>query len=184
MSLDSLKDHYDQTFADKEGELYEPLTGLNLAAHHRRAALLDEIELPDLSDKTVVDYGVGAWGFGCIYPRLKQCKQAIGFDISRTALAKSKAISIADNALIGKQVEYYESVGYELTLPDNSVDVFFCGECIEHVEDTPAFLTEIHRVMKLDGIAIFTTPNASPLCISKHEHKMVRWLRTRRVNGL
>jgi SAM-dependent methyltransferase len=159
---DNLKAHYDEMFLENDGELYEPLSGLDLIAHNRRIELLDSIDLPDLSDAVVVDYGVGSWGFGCIYPRLKECRHAIGFDISEAALAKSAKVSAEDPALAGKTVDYHVSLGYSMALPDDLVDVFFCGECIEHVEDTNAFLTEVYRVLKPGGIAIFTTPNGDP----------------------
>lgn len=168
----NLKAHYDEMFVDNDGELYEPLSGLDLLAHNRRMELLDSIVLPELSDAVVVDYGVGSWGFGCIYPRLKQCGHAIGFDIAEAALAKSAKVSADDQALKGKPVDYYVSLGYSMTLPDESVDVFFCGECIEHVEDTNAFLAEVYRVMKPGGIAIFTTPNADPWM---YRQLNVRW---------
>lgn len=159
---DNLKAHYDQMFAANDGELYEPLSGLDLIAHNRRIDLLAGIDLPDLSDAVVVDYGVGSWGFGCIYPRLKQCRHAIGFDISEAALAKSAEVSERDPLLAGKTVDYHVSLGYSMAVPDDFVDVFFCGECIEHVEDTNAFLTEVYRVLKPGGMAIFTTPNRDP----------------------
>lgn len=159
--MDALKAHYEATFADNSGELYAPLAGMDLCAHHRRMAILDVIDLPDIENATVVDYGVGSWGFASIFPNLKACREAIGFDISEVAIARSKALSDNDPQLAGK-TRYLVSVGYELDLPDDSVDIFFCGECIEHVEDTPAFLTEIYRVMKPGALAIFTTPNATP----------------------
>ncbi|MCZ8321936.1 MAG: class I SAM-dependent methyltransferase [Novosphingobium sp.] len=158
---DALKAHYEATFADNSGELYAPLAGMDLCAHHRRMAILDSIYLPDIENATVVDYGVGSWGFASIFPNLKACREAIGFDISEVAIARSKEHSDNDPQLAGK-TRYLVSLGYELDLPDSSVDIFFCGECIEHVEDTPAFLTEIYRVMKPGGLAIFTTPNATP----------------------
>lgn len=161
MTTDSLKNHYDQSFEDQGGELYAPLAGLDLSAHHRRMAILESITLPDIENATVVDYGVGSWGFACIFPNLKKCREAIGFDISEYAIAHSKEVTDHDPELAGK-TRYLVSLGYEFALPDNSVDIFFCGECIEHVEDTPAFLTEVHRVLRPGGTAIFTTPNATP----------------------
>lgn len=167
-----LKAHYDEMFSANDGELYEPLSGLDLMAHNRRMELLDGIKLPDLTNAVVVDYGVGSWGFGCIYPRLKECRHAIGFDIAEAALAKSAEISANDPALGGKTVEYYASFGYSTDLPDNFVDVFFCGECIEHVEDTNAFLAEVYRVLKPGGLAIFTTPNGEPWA---YRQLKIRW---------
>jgi SAM-dependent methyltransferase len=159
--MDALKAHYDAAFVNNAGELYAPLVGMDLCAHHRRMAILDSIDLPGIEKATVVDYGVGSWGFASIFPNLKACREAIGFDISQFAIARSKELTDKDPQLAGK-TRYLVSLGYEMDLPDNSVDVFFCGECIEHVEDTPAFLTEIYRVMKPGGVAIFTTPNATP----------------------
>lgn len=169
---DKLKAHYDEMFSGNDGELYEPLSGLDLIAHSRRMHLLENIKLPDLSDAVVVDYGVGSWGFGCIYPRLKQCRHAVGFDISEAALAKSARVSAADPVLAGKTIDYHVSLGYSMALPDDIVDVFFCGECIEHVEDTSAFLAEVYRVLKPGGIAIFTTPNGDPWI---YRQLQIRW---------
>lgn len=161
MNTNDLKNHYEQIFDNQDGELYDPLSGINLCAHNRRMAILDSITLPNIEDATVVDYGVGSWGFGCIFPRLKKCKEAIGCDISEVAIARSKQLSDQDPDLAGK-TRYFISLGYIFPLPDCSIDIFFCGECIEHIEDTFAFLTEIHRVVKPGGLIIFTTPNATP----------------------
>jgi SAM-dependent methyltransferase len=161
--MDSLKSYYDRTFSSStSGEIYPPLQLLDRLAHERRMLLLSQLPLPDLSAATVVDYGVGSWGFGCIFPRLKECKTPVGIDISPAALAFSKQRSEADPALRGKVPEFHASDGYNLPLDDQSVDVFFAGECIEHIEDTDAFLEEVSRVLKLNGVAIFTTPNALP----------------------
>lgn len=161
MTEGHLKADYDQGFEGQDGELHPPLVGLDLCAHYRRMAILDSISLPDIGQATAVDYGVGSWGFASIYPNLKNCREAIGFDISENAIALSKEVSDRDPELAGK-TRYLVSLGYEFALPDNSVDIFFCGECIDHVEDTPAFLTEVHRVLRPGGTAIFTTPNATP----------------------
>ena len=159
---DSLQTHYESTFKENAGELYAPLSPMDLAAHHRRIEILNSLPLSDLSKATVVDYGVGSWGFGCIFERLKECANPIGIDISQKAIEESAARSRGDALLAGKEVRYLTSLGYKIGLDSASVDLVFCGECIEHVEDTRAFLTEIHRIIKPGGLAIFTTPNASP----------------------
>lgn len=162
MTRDSLTAHYEETFGANDGELYSPLAGFDLAAHNRRMEILSAIPLPDLSDATVMDYGVGSWGFGCVFEKLKSCANPIGVDISRQAIARSEQVSAEDPQLQGKAVKFLTSLGYSIDLPDESVDVIFCGECIEHVEDTDGFLTEFSRILKPGGTAIFTTPNASP----------------------
>lgn len=161
--MDTLSTYYEKIFSTSEnGNIYPPLGLMDGLAHARRMALLAALELPDLSVSTVVDYGVGAWGFGCIYPTLKDCKKAIGLDISAAAIALSEQKSSVDPALRGKIVEYHTANGYNLPLDSDSVDVFFAGECIEHIEDTDTYLGEVKRVLKYGGVAIFTTPNAHP----------------------
>lgn len=162
MQIDSLTAHYENAFDTQNGELYAPLAGFDLAAHNRRMEILASIDLPDLKTATVLDYGVGSWGFACIFEKLKECLNPIGVDISRHAIERSIELSKHDPLLAGKTVRYLTSKGYEIDLPDRSCDIIFCGECIEHVEDTDGFLSEFYRILKPGGTAIFTTPNASP----------------------
>jgi SAM-dependent methyltransferase len=130
------------------------------AAHERRMQLLDGLPIGDVSDKVCVDYGVGSWGFACIYPRLQHCAYAIGVDISYEAVKESAAISARGDFPYGSNYFYLTSRGDDIKLKDSSADIFFTGECIEHVENTSAFLDEIHRILKPDGLLILTTPNA------------------------
>jgi SAM-dependent methyltransferase len=159
-----LTDYYEKAFsqAGEGGSIYKPMTVLERAGHDRKAALLAKLPLPDLAQATVVDYGVGSWGFGCVFPKLKDCQRAIGIDVSQTAADQSHRISVADPALAGKEMSFFTSDGYDIALPDSSADVVFAGECIEHIEDTEAFLAELWRILKPNGIVIFTTPNERP----------------------
>ena len=159
-----LTEYYEKAFsqAGEGGSIYKPMTVLERAGHDRKAALLAKLPLTDLAQATVVDYGVGSWGFGCVFPKLKDCQRAIGIDVSQTAADQSQRISVADPALAGKEMSFFTSDGYDIALPDSSVDVVFAGECIEHIEDTEAFLAELWRILKPDGIVIFTTPNERP----------------------
>jgi hypothetical protein len=51
----------------------------------------------------------------------------------------------------------------DLPLLDESVDVIFAGESIEHVRLPARFLSECHRVLKSDGQIVLTTPNRDAL---------------------
>lgn len=44
---------------------------------------------------------------------------------------------------------------------DNSFDLVFAGEVIEHLIDTDGFLKEIRRCLRPDGYLLLTTPNLS-----------------------
>jgi ubiquinone/menaquinone biosynthesis C-methylase UbiE len=156
--------YYDTQFSESEetGSIYDPFTVMLEAAHGARIDLLDGLQLGDLKDKVVVDFGTGSWGFACVFEKLHDCKMAIGIDISAHAVAMSEEKSRAGNFAYGDRFKYLVSDGITIPLDDNSADVFFTGECIEHVENTDAFLDEIYRVLKPGGTLILTTPNPHP----------------------
>jgi len=47
----------------------------------------------------------------------------------------------------------------KLPFPDHSIDLVLSVEVVEHVENQGAYLAEIHRILKSDGVALLTTPN-------------------------
>lgn len=163
--MNTFASYYDSAFASSAdtGSIYGAMTKLIAAAHERRMALLDSLPIGSLKGKTVVDFGTGSWGFACIFPRLHDCKLAIGIDISAEAVKVSKKVSASGNYLYGNRFKYYVADGLKIPLESQSVDLFFTGECIEHVENTDAFLDEIYRVLKPGGVLILTTPNPEPL---------------------
>jgi SAM-dependent methyltransferase len=158
-----LTSSYEERFrrSIEEGQsFYEAMSCLQEAAHERRMALLDDLPVGDLAGKVCVDFGVGSWGFACVYPRLQRCGFAVGIDISAEAVRESARLSASGSFPYGLRYAYLTSSGDDIQLQDSSVDVFFAGECIEHVENTDAFLDEVHRVLRPGGLFIFTTPNA------------------------
>jgi len=162
--MDKLTQYYEKAFSDagENGSIYIPWTVLEKAGNDRKNYLLSNLPIPDLSNSTVVDYGVGSWRFGCVFPKLKECKHPIGVDVSKYAIDCSARIAEKDTILKSKSPKFITSTGYDIDLDDQSVDLLFAGECIEHIEDTEAFLAEIYRVLKFNGVVIFTTPNEKP----------------------
>ena len=153
---------YESAFAEAirtTGSIYEPMSPMIQAAHERRMEILDGLDIGDVSESVCVDFGVGSWGFACIYPRLQRCGFAVGFDISGEAVRESDRLSRTSDWPYGDRFAYLRSRGDRIDLRDSSVDLFFTGECIEHIENTDAFLDEIHRVLRPRGTLILTTPN-------------------------
>lgn len=160
---DELVASYENKFSaaiDKGESIYLPMTPMERAGHDRKMEVLDALPIGDLSDKVCVDFGVGSWGFACVYPRLQRCGFAVGIDISAEAIRESARLSADGNFPYADRYAYLTSRGDDIKLRDGSVDIFFSGECIEHVENTDAFLDEAHRVLASRGLLILTTPNA------------------------
>ena len=80
-------------------------------------------------------------------------------------ITKSKIIGVDNcperyNLAIKKGIEVKEGdVKQRLLFEDNSFDLVFAGEIIEHVLSPDDVLLEIRRVLKKDGILVLTTPN-------------------------
>ncbi len=54
-------------------------------------------------------------------------------------------------------------IGGELPSDDNTFDVVWASEVIEHVADTARWLSEVRRVLRPQGRLLLTTPNHSRL---------------------
>ncbi len=168
-----MTEYWDAGFLAAEarpGAFYDlkKLPAITQASHYRRMTLLDSLPLGDLSDKVVVDYGVGPWGFACVFPKLHACREAIGIDLSPEAVRISAEVSRAQTFPYGDRFRYLTSSGSAIDLPDHSVDVVFAGESIEHVFNVDAFLDEVHRVLAPGGTFIVTTPNAEAVLYKAH----------------
>lgn len=73
-----------------------------------------------------------------------------GIDISEEQAAKARKKRVAV-----KTGDIAQGLPYE----DKTFDLIIAGEIIEHLIDTDYFLQEVHRILKLDGVLILTTPN-------------------------
>ncbi|MEZ5417968.1 MAG: class I SAM-dependent methyltransferase [Vicinamibacterales bacterium] len=171
--INEMTEYWDAGFLAAEakpGSFYDlkKLPAITQASHYRRMALLAGLPIGDVQDKVIVDYGVGPWGFACVFPALHPCREAIGIDLSPEAVRISEQLSRSQPFPYGDRVRYFTSTGSAIDLPDGSVDLVFAGESIEHVFNVDAFLDEVHRVLRPGGTVIITTPNADALLYKAH----------------
>lgn len=54
-----------------------------------------------------------------------------------------------------KKIFTYAAKGEELKFPDNTFDLVICNNVLDHIQDTNACLSEIHRVLKPGGYFVF-----------------------------
>jgi 2-polyprenyl-6-hydroxyphenyl methylase/3-demethylubiquinone-9 3-methyltransferase len=59
----------------------------------------------------------------------------------------------------GLRINYEKGIGEALPCPDNSSDIVFCCDVLEHVRDVPKVVSEIFRVLKPGGIFCYDTLN-------------------------
>lgn len=117
--------------------------------HRHRYGLLSDV----VRDKVVLDAACGT-GYGT-YSIAEDARKVIGIDISEEAIAFCKDNYQKDN------LEYKQMSATEMKFEDNSFDVVISFETIEHLplEAQHAFLAEIKRVLKDDGVLIMSSPN-------------------------
>lgn len=99
--------------------------------------------------KVALDIGCG---LGVFTDALTQMRfRAIGIDISENAVVAARAKWPCS------RFDTYTEDG-KIPLDNESVDLVWCSEVIEHQFDVYDFLSEINRTMKTGGSLILTTP--------------------------
>ena len=78
-----------------------------------------------------------------------------GIDPSLKSLNAAKKHAKENNL----KINYVHGIGEELPFEDNSFEVIFCCDVLEHVQDLPKVISEIRRVLKSGGIFLYDTFN-------------------------
>ena len=114
-----------------------------------------EFALPLTDKKKVLEIGCGS-GYGNQLLSTK-AKHIYSVDIDSESLEFAQTHNKSDN------VEYIEAdVTKGVPLETNACDICVCYQVIEHImpgKDMQLFLDEISRIVKPNGIVLFTTPN-------------------------
>ena len=102
---------------------------------------------------TVLDLGCNN-GYGTVEIG-RGAKRIVGLDVSASALDSARRLHASTN------VEFLHFEGDTIPFDARSFDLVVSFQVIEHIENPRPYLQEIHRVLKTEGIALFTTPNAA-----------------------
>ena len=76
------------------------------------------------------------------------------------------------------KIKYEKGTGENLPFQNNSFDVVFCCDVLEHVRDLPKVISEISRVLKNGGLFIYDTFNRtliSKIAVIKILQEWKRW---------
>lgn len=91
-----------------------------------------------------------------VFKAAEICKRVVGVDVGVEFIDTAKKIAAQNNV---KNVEFLLIEGDKLPYPDQSFDRLICSEVLEHVIDVHPFLDELIRVVKVNGVVVFTVPN-------------------------
>jgi 2-polyprenyl-6-hydroxyphenyl methylase / 3-demethylubiquinone-9 3-methyltransferase len=103
--------------------------------------------------KKVLDIGCGG-GILAEEFALIGC-QIIGIDPSASSLATARAH--AQQA--GLDIDYRVGSGEDLPFADESFEIVYCSDVLEHVNDLEKVISEIRRVLKPGGVFLYDTIN-------------------------
>jgi ubiquinone/menaquinone biosynthesis C-methylase UbiE len=114
-----------------------------------RHAVARKLLQPSLSDR-VLDVGCGSGYFERHY--------LIG-KVERVRAVDVNAAAIAYAQQRGGREHFIVAPAENLPFEDASFDKVLCLDTLEHVEDARAAISEIHRVLKTDGLLVLSVPN-------------------------
>ncbi len=128
-----------------------------------------ELELPDLPlrrafltenlrpRESVLDLGCGTGEFTAI--AAESGARPVGIEIARAAVARARE----EHPGLDFRLAPLEG---PLPLPDNSFELVWASEVIEHVADTARWLSEVRRVLAPSGRLLLTTPSHGRLRVA------------------
>lgn len=130
---------------------YDPVNNRTVF-YENDARISTILSLVDYSDETIKALDIACYD-GTIAKLIKDkignCNM-YGIDYSNNTekLVKEKGINF-------KKVDLNKVIDFS----DNTFDIIFAGEIIEHIYDTDLFIQEVKRILKPNGRFIITTPN-------------------------
>ncbi len=144
-----LGDAYDKWHEGVHGN--DNLMQVDLAPWHKSALSLS----PSLVDLEVLEVGCGAGDFAIYLADMHANVTAVDFSPQAIEIAKKKLTAQKKN------VNFRVADAQALPFKDNSFDLLFSCECLEHVPSPQLALAEFRRVLKPKGKIVLTTENYS-----------------------
>jgi 2-polyprenyl-3-methyl-5-hydroxy-6-metoxy-1,4-benzoquinol methylase len=118
--------------------------------YHRSSKIFTLSLIPKSRNMSVLDVGCGT-GVNSEYIR-QQGHKVTGIDISRVAIKKYRARGLNGIAC---------DINNGFPFSDESFDMLFASEIIEHIHDSSFFFAEANRLLRPGGVLLLSTPNSA-----------------------
>jgi 2-polyprenyl-6-hydroxyphenyl methylase/3-demethylubiquinone-9 3-methyltransferase len=125
----------------------------------------------DLSSVTVLDVGCGGGLFAEEVARLGF--QVTGIDLSPRSIETARRHA----KQMGLPITYHPASGEKIPFQDNTFDLVYCCDVLEHVNDPNLVIAESARVLKSGGMYLYDTINRTWLSKFLMITLMQKWLR-------
>lgn len=111
-----------------------------------------------LKGKKILDMGCGEGVWAFKFAEETNPINVFGSDFDKEQIETIKAMSEEQRASIPAE-NFVTSPGEDLAFEDNTFDIVFHNEVLEHVQNDKKTIEECLRVLKPGGLMIFFTPN-------------------------
>ena len=146
---------YDQRYS---GDYRKHLSGYEIARYEALDHFVSRV-LKINSAKKVLDYGAGRGLHVKLWEKIFPEAELHFCDISSIAMEKFKA------DYPRHKDRYFLVTDDQSSCDDNTFDVITSVEVMEHVEDLDFYLRDIRRLLKPNGLFVWTTPCANRISI-------------------
>ncbi len=141
----AFREFYRDAYADLErGRGTDPASEPTFELRVRAA-----LRVVGAAPKRILDFGCGAGDAARRFVEVGH--QVMGVDLSEPG------IRLARTRVPGARFELIDSET-QVPLPDQSFDVCFCSEVLEHIFDVQGVIREVHRLLHAEGLFILTVP--------------------------
>lgn len=104
-------------------------------------------------DEKALDYGCGSATI--VEAAIKENLNVVGADVFYEGSDSKKVVS--EKGLLNENV--FEIIDGKIPFDDESFDLVYSNQVFEHVEDLPAVLSEINRILKKEGVLVTMFPS-------------------------
>lgn len=120
----------------------------SISHKNRIKKVLDLLEIQN--EGRLLDLGCGDGEITSLFSKETNSK-LYGIDLVEENIKKAKEKNI--------QAKQCDLSTDKIPFEDSFFDIVYAGEILEHIYDTDELISEINRILKLNGVAIITVPN-------------------------